>query len=119
MFCPDIVLAIENGGSPPNTVAECIERAIHVEYRLALLKVERARNFEARKNQWNNGNDSQAKRFHQGQSINGFQEERETLKPVESNKSNTEEEPLELSTLQKVQKDSPRRVQSWKSKYLL
>lgn len=50
MFRPDITLAIESGGGPPTTVVECVDRAIRVEYRLAQLKEERARNFEARKN---------------------------------------------------------------------
>ena len=48
MFCPDIVLAIESGGSLPTTVAKCVEKANRVEYRLAQLKEERARNFETR-----------------------------------------------------------------------
>ncbi|KAL5560671.1 hypothetical protein UlMin_036882 [Ulmus minor] len=38
MFCPDIALAIERGGSPPVSVEECVERALRVEYRLAQLK---------------------------------------------------------------------------------
>ena len=50
MFHPSIVLAIESGGSLPSTVAKCAERAIHVEYRLAQSKKERARNIEVRKN---------------------------------------------------------------------
>ncbi|KAL5579140.1 hypothetical protein UlMin_011582 [Ulmus minor] len=55
MFCPDIALAIESGGSPPVSVAECVERALRVEYRLAQLKEERARKFEVRKNQGKEG----------------------------------------------------------------
>ncbi|KAL5582106.1 hypothetical protein UlMin_014548 [Ulmus minor] len=55
MLCPDIALAIESGGSPPVSVAECVERALRVEYRLAQLKEERARRFEARKNQGKEG----------------------------------------------------------------
>ncbi|KAL5537508.1 hypothetical protein UlMin_045605 [Ulmus minor] len=55
MFCPDIALAIESGGSLPVSVAECVERALRVEYRLAQLKEERARKFEARKNQGKEG----------------------------------------------------------------
>ena len=35
IFWSDIALAIESGGSPPTTVAKCVERAICVEYRLA------------------------------------------------------------------------------------
>ena len=35
MFHPIIVWAIESGGSPPTTVAKYVERAIHIEYRLA------------------------------------------------------------------------------------
>ena len=50
MFRPDITLAIESGGSPPTTVAKHVERTIRVEYKLAQLKEERARNFEAKKN---------------------------------------------------------------------
>ena len=45
MFCPDIALAIESGGSPPVSVAKCVKRALRVEYRLAQLKEERARKF--------------------------------------------------------------------------
>ena len=51
MFYPDIALAINSGGGPPTTVAECAERAICVEYRLAQLKEESAQNFEASRNQ--------------------------------------------------------------------
>ena len=35
MFCPVIALAMESGGSPPTTKAKYVERAIHIEYRLA------------------------------------------------------------------------------------
>ena len=42
MFHPNITLAIKSGGSPPTTVADCVEKTIHVEYRLAQLKEERA-----------------------------------------------------------------------------
>ncbi|KAL5567760.1 hypothetical protein UlMin_024335 [Ulmus minor] len=66
MFCPDIALAIESGGSPPVLVAECVERALRVEYRLAQLKEERARKFEARKNQGKEGGGARTQRFHQG-----------------------------------------------------
>ncbi|KAL5539165.1 hypothetical protein UlMin_046037 [Ulmus minor] len=66
MFCPDIALAIESGGSPPVSVAECVERALRVEYRLAQLKEERARKFEARKNQGKEGGGARTQRFHQG-----------------------------------------------------
>ncbi|KAL5561904.1 hypothetical protein UlMin_031651 [Ulmus minor] len=66
MFCPDITLAIESGGSPPASVAECVERALRVEYRLAQLKEERARKFEARKNQGKEGGGARTQRFHQG-----------------------------------------------------
>ncbi|KAL5546500.1 hypothetical protein UlMin_006187 [Ulmus minor] len=66
MFCPDIALAIESGGSPLVSVAECVERALKVEYRLAQLKEERARKFEARKNQGKEGGGARTQRFHQG-----------------------------------------------------
>ena len=45
MFRPKIALAIESGRSPPTTAAKCVERAIRIEYILAQLKEERARNF--------------------------------------------------------------------------
>ena len=35
MFCPDIALSIESGGSPPTTIEKCVERVIHIEYKLA------------------------------------------------------------------------------------
>ncbi|KAL5564893.1 hypothetical protein UlMin_028057 [Ulmus minor] len=66
MFCPDTALAIESGGSPPVSVAECVEKALKVEYRLAQLKEERARKFEARKNQGKEGGGARTQRFHQG-----------------------------------------------------
>ncbi|KAL5575507.1 hypothetical protein UlMin_017206 [Ulmus minor] len=66
MFFPDIALAIESGGSPPVSVEECVERALRVEYRLAQLKEERARKFEARKNQGKEGGGARTHRFHQG-----------------------------------------------------
>ena len=59
MFRPEIVMAIQSGGSPPTTVAKCMERAIHIEYRLAQLNEERARNFEARRNQRKEGAEGQ------------------------------------------------------------
>ena len=61
MFHLDITLSIENGGSPSTTVPKCVERAIRVEYRLAQLKEERARNVEARKNQWKERGDNLTK----------------------------------------------------------
>ena len=61
MFPPDIALPIESRGSLLTTVAKCVERAIRVKYRLAQLKKERARNFEARKNQQKEGGDNQSK----------------------------------------------------------
>ena len=70
MFRPDIALAIESGGSPPTTVAKCIEMAIREEYRLAWLKKERAQNFEARKNQWKKSGDNQAKGSNRGSKPN-------------------------------------------------
>ncbi|KAL5564366.1 hypothetical protein UlMin_027530 [Ulmus minor] len=66
MFFPDIALAIESGGSLPISVAECVERALRVEYRLAQLKEERARKFEARKSQGKEGGGARTQRFHQG-----------------------------------------------------
>ena len=70
MFRPNIALAIESGGSPPTMVAKCVERAIRIEYRLVELKEERARNFEARRNQWREGSDSQAKGSNRGSKPN-------------------------------------------------
>ena len=46
-----IALAIENGESPPTTIAKYVERAINIEYRLAQWKEEKAQNFKARRNQ--------------------------------------------------------------------
>ena len=51
IFHPVIALAIKSGSSPPTTVVKYVERAIHIEYRLAQLKEERAQNFKARRNQ--------------------------------------------------------------------
>ena len=70
MLRPDIALAIESGGGPPTTLVECVDRAIRVEYRLAKLKEERARNFEPKKNQQKEGSDNQAKRYHRGSKPN-------------------------------------------------
>ena len=61
MFHPDIALAIESEGSSPITVAKCVERVIRIEYRLAQLKEEQARTFEARSHQRKEGEDGQAK----------------------------------------------------------
>ncbi|KAL5549894.1 hypothetical protein UlMin_000070 [Ulmus minor] len=66
MFRKDIALAIESGGSPPTTVAKCVERAIRIEYRMAQLKEERAQNFEARRNQRKEGTEGQNKNSNRG-----------------------------------------------------
>ena len=55
MFRPDIALAIESGGSPPTTVARCVERVVRIEYRMAQVKEERNKYFEAKRNQRKEG----------------------------------------------------------------
>ncbi|KAL5557431.1 hypothetical protein UlMin_039667 [Ulmus minor] len=55
MFKPDIALAIESGGSPPTTVARCVERAVRIEYRMAQVKEERNKYFEAKRSQRKEG----------------------------------------------------------------
>ncbi|KAL5577633.1 hypothetical protein UlMin_019332 [Ulmus minor] len=49
MFRPKISLALESGGVPPTTVADCVERAYRAEHRLMQVREERAKAFEARK----------------------------------------------------------------------
>ena len=66
MFRPYIALAIESGGSPPTTVARCVERAICIEYRMTQLKEERAWNFDARRNQRKEGVEGQNKNTNRG-----------------------------------------------------
>ncbi|KAL5556109.1 hypothetical protein UlMin_038345, partial [Ulmus minor] len=56
MFRPNIALAIESGGIPPTTVAECIERAFRAEHRLDQIREERGRMFEARSRSGGQGN---------------------------------------------------------------
>ncbi|KAL5578237.1 hypothetical protein UlMin_019936 [Ulmus minor] len=51
MFRPELAVVIDSGDNPPTTVAECVDRALRAEYRLAQAKEERNRIFEARKNQ--------------------------------------------------------------------
>ncbi|KAL5560715.1 hypothetical protein UlMin_036926 [Ulmus minor] len=66
MLRPDITLAIESGRSPPRTVAKCVERAIHIEYRMAQVKEEKNKYYEAKRNQRKEGSESQAKNFNRG-----------------------------------------------------
>ncbi|GMN33520.1 hypothetical protein TIFTF001_048265 [Ficus carica] len=49
MFRPEIAVVIDSGEKPPTTVAECVERALRAEYRLAQAKQERAKFFEEKK----------------------------------------------------------------------
>ncbi|KAL5560320.1 hypothetical protein UlMin_036531 [Ulmus minor] len=49
MFRPEISLALESGGDPPTTIADCVERAYRAEHRLMQVREERAKAFEARK----------------------------------------------------------------------
>ncbi|GMN64787.1 hypothetical protein TIFTF001_033878 [Ficus carica] len=49
MFHPEIAVIIDSGEKPPTTVAECVERALRAEYRLAQAKQERAKFFEEKK----------------------------------------------------------------------
>ncbi|KAL5551368.1 hypothetical protein UlMin_001544 [Ulmus minor] len=51
IFRPELAVVIDSGDNPPTTVAECVDRALRAEYRLAQAKEERNRIFEARKNQ--------------------------------------------------------------------
>ncbi|KAL5580647.1 hypothetical protein UlMin_013089 [Ulmus minor] len=66
MFKPDIALAIESGGSPPTTVARCVERAVRIEYRMAQVKEERNKYFEAKRSQRKEGTEVQAKDSNRG-----------------------------------------------------
>ncbi|KAL5567827.1 hypothetical protein UlMin_024402 [Ulmus minor] len=66
MLRPDITLAIESGGSPPRTVAKFVERAIRIEYRMALVKEEKNKYYEAKRNQRKEGSESQNKNFNRG-----------------------------------------------------
>ena len=70
MFKPELVMAIDSGSEPPTTVADCVARAIRVEYRLGKVKEERAQFHKARmeeKNRDRNGN----KKPQEGGSFNG------------------------------------------------
>ncbi|GMN22042.1 hypothetical protein TIFTF001_040161 [Ficus carica] len=49
MFHPEITLVIDSGERSPTTIAECVERALRAEYRLAQAKQERAKFFEKKK----------------------------------------------------------------------
>ena len=49
IFKPELSMAIDSGNQPPVTVADCVERAMRAEYRLAQVKEERAQFFKARK----------------------------------------------------------------------
>ncbi|KAL5545187.1 hypothetical protein UlMin_008971 [Ulmus minor] len=51
MFRPELAVVIDSVDNPPTTVAECVDRALRAEYRLAQAKEERNRIFKARKNQ--------------------------------------------------------------------
>ncbi|KAL5561951.1 hypothetical protein UlMin_031698 [Ulmus minor] len=66
MFKPDIALAIESGGSPPTKVARCVERAVRIEYRMAQVKEERNKYFEAKRSQRKVGTEVQAKDSNRG-----------------------------------------------------
>ncbi|KAL5579017.1 hypothetical protein UlMin_011459 [Ulmus minor] len=71
MFRPNIALAIKSGGSPPTTVARCVERAVKIEYRMAQVKEERNKYFEAKRNQRNEGIEGQAKNSNRGSKPSG------------------------------------------------
>ncbi|KAL5545288.1 hypothetical protein UlMin_009072 [Ulmus minor] len=71
MFKLDIALAIENRGSPPTTVARCVERAVRIEYRMAQVKEERNKYFEAKRNQRKEGTEGQAKNSNRGMKPSG------------------------------------------------
>ncbi|KAL5553805.1 hypothetical protein UlMin_041206 [Ulmus minor] len=70
MLRPDITLAIESGGSPPRTVAKCVERAIRIEYRMTQVKEEKNKYYEAKRNQRKEGSESQNKNFNRGSKSN-------------------------------------------------
>ncbi|GMN36082.1 hypothetical protein TIFTF001_042369 [Ficus carica] len=67
MFPPEIAIVIDSGEKPPTTVAECVERALRAEYRLAQAKQERAKFFEEKKKE-----KSQSKQ-NQGNQLNNHQ----------------------------------------------
>ncbi|KAL5572377.1 hypothetical protein UlMin_021974 [Ulmus minor] len=69
MLRPDITLAIESGRSPPHTVAKCVERAIRIEYRMAQVKEEKKKYYEAKRNQLKEGSESQNKNVNKGVQI--------------------------------------------------
>ena len=59
MFKPELAMAIDSGSEPLTTVADCVARAIRVEYRLGQVKEERAQFHKAQmeeKNRERNGN---------------------------------------------------------------
>ena len=70
MFRPDIALAIENGRSPPHTVARCVERAIGIKYIMAQVKEKKNKYYEAKRNQRKEGSEGQAKNFNRGSRSN-------------------------------------------------
>ena len=70
MFWLDIALAIESGGSPPILVARCVQRDIRIEYRMAQVKEEKNKYYEAKRNQRKDGSESQAKNFNKGSRSN-------------------------------------------------
>ena len=49
IFKLELSMAIDSGNQPPVTVADCVERAMRAEYRLAQVKKERAQFFKSRK----------------------------------------------------------------------
>ena len=70
MFWPNIALAIESGGSPPTTVARCIERVVRIQYRMTQLKEEMTKYYEAKKNQRKEGTEGQTKNTNKGSKPN-------------------------------------------------
>ena len=51
MFRTKLAVIIDSKGSPTATVAECIERALHAEFRLANDKDKRIKRYKAQRNQ--------------------------------------------------------------------
>ena len=49
MFKPELSMTIDSKNQPPVTVADCVERSMRAEYRLAQVKEEQAQFFKARK----------------------------------------------------------------------
>ena len=84
MFRPDLTVIIDSGDHPPETVADCVGRALRAEYRLAQAKDERAKFFKAKKEekaQSKQGGDSHKK-------LQGNSADKNTSRPSHRNHNN-------------------------------